>query len=733
MEQFLAFTSSGLTTAAIYAIVASGLVLTYTTTGVFNFAQGAMAMIGAFVYWQLRFSWAWPAPVALALTLGVVAPLFGWGVSRVMRGLHGLSDTITLVASLGLLLGLVGVAQFVWDPVERRPMRAFFDGNRIEVAGVGIPWDQLIAMALAAAVAAGLWLLMRRTRAGVAMRAAVDDPDLATLTGARPARRAALAWALGASLAALSGILVAPTIQLNALQLSLLIVNAYGAAAIGRLRSIPLTFIGALVLGLGRDYFIGYRTLLPAAVDPYLRGFAAALPAVVLLVITLVLPTARLRGRLARVRETAHRPTVRGSAALAAGVVAATAAVVPVLSDSAALDAGRIWGVAIVALSMVPLIGLSGQLSLAQLSFAGIGALAYAHLGVASPLALVWAALWAGAVGALVALPAIRLAGIYLALATGAVAVVLDQWIFVLPRVSVFGHDFFLFNGGSLPVERPSVAGLDLSGSRAYTVYAAAVFAVLVLVVVAIRRSSFGQRLIAVKEAPAAATTIGIDVARTRLAVFTVSAAIAGVGGAVIAGSQQSATQDGFSFFAGLPILLVMVVGGAALPGAAVLTGLFLAGGAVLALLPLGPAAGVGDGGVVGSILIGVVALALAREPDGAISALRRAYRPVAGAPAVLAGALAVVAAAWLARLTGMAGDAVLGWAVTLAALGAPVVAGPVRQRWRHPTPAGPAPPDLSAPPELLGLTVAAGPGDVAALDAALGLPATPAPAVRGV
>src|SRR5690606_32000615 len=137
------------------------------------------------------------------------------------------------------------------------------------------------------------------------------------------------------------------------------------------------------------------------------------------------------------VREIAHRPTVPGAAILAVSCVALTALAAPLLSDSGALNAGSLWGIAIVALSMVPLIGMAGQISLAQLSFAGIGAVAYAHLGVDSPFALLWAALWAGAVGFVVALPAIRLAGIYLALATGAVAVMLDQWIFLSPSVSI--------------------------------------------------------------------------------------------------------------------------------------------------------------------------------------------------------------------------------------------------------------------------------------------------------
>src|SRR3954447_19721280 len=97
MHEFLSYGISGLTTAAIFAIAASGLVLTYTTTGVFNFAHGAMAMVGAFVYWELRFGWGWPTWLALIVTVLVVAPAFGAFLEVViMRGLEGTSETTKL-------------------------------------------------------------------------------------------------------------------------------------------------------------------------------------------------------------------------------------------------------------------------------------------------------------------------------------------------------------------------------------------------------------------------------------------------------------------------------------------------------------------------------------------------------------------------------------------------------------------------------------------------------------
>ena len=98
MEQFLAYGIVGLTTAAIYAVIGSGLVLTYTTTGVFNFAHGAAGMLAAFAYWQLTIGWGWPVPVALAVVLLVAAPAFGLGVERVlMRPIQGLGEAPRLV------------------------------------------------------------------------------------------------------------------------------------------------------------------------------------------------------------------------------------------------------------------------------------------------------------------------------------------------------------------------------------------------------------------------------------------------------------------------------------------------------------------------------------------------------------------------------------------------------------------------------------------------------------
>src|SRR5262245_20269473 len=259
MSQFIEATILGLATASILAIAASGLVLTYTTTGIFNFAHGALGMLGAFTYWQLRVDWGWPAPVALAVVLLVLAPLVGALIEVViMRGLTDAPETVRVVVSISLLVALLGLGIWVWSPQEAHPIVPFWAGHSIDVGGVVVTYHEITAFVVAILLALGLRLLLFRSRVGLAMRAAVDDRPLSTLNGARPDRSAMLAWGIGCACAALGGILIAPTTTLSHINLTLLIVNAYAAAMIGRLRSLPLTFAGAVMLGLLDSWAITY-------------------------------------------------------------------------------------------------------------------------------------------------------------------------------------------------------------------------------------------------------------------------------------------------------------------------------------------------------------------------------------------------------------------------------------------------------------------------------------------
>jgi len=577
MSEFVSFTILGLVLASVYAIAASGMVVTYTTSGIFNFAHGAIAMVSAFVFWQLSEGWGIPWPIAMLLVLFVLAPAFGVLVERViLRGLEGASEVTKVVVTVGLLFGLLALVPIVWPSNANRSLRPFFGADRYAVGDVFVTRHQLVTIGLAVVVALLLRLVLFGTRAGVAMRAVVDSRTLAQLDGARPSRSSALSWAIGCSLAALAGMLL--TNQLEPLLLTLLVFNAYAAAVVGRLTSLPMTFAGAVILGLVQSWAIGYLpdnpSWLPDGVD-IVTPLSLAVPVILLFIALLLLPNAPLRaGGITRSREATTRPTMQRSA-VGFGVVIAVAVVAAlVLSNADAVAWGKALAYAMIMLSLVPLTGYGGQISLAQMSFAGLGAYAVATWGGGgNPLGLLGAAVLAGAVGALVALPALRLRGIYLALATFAFAVFMDKVVFTQQA---------MFGSGSRPVDRPSIGPLSFESDQAYLVLLAVMFAVLGMFVIWLRLGPFGRRLQAMKDSPAACATLGMNLTRTKLQVFVLSAAIAGIGGAALAGLQTVASPTQFEVLQGLPILLLAVAGGIAMVSGSLFGGVLFAAFAII-------------------------------------------------------------------------------------------------------------------------------------------------------
>jgi len=608
----------GLVSASLYAVAASGLVVTYTTSGIFNFAHGAVAMFSAFVYWQLSSPDAWglPVPLALVLTLLVVAPGMGLVIDRVlMRRLHDATPITRIVVPIGLLVALIQAATIIWSPDESRSLPRFFLGSTVEIAGVVIEYHQLVIFATAIAVAVGLRILLYQTRIGVAMRAVVDSRDLAALNGASPDRVSGLAWALGSSLAGLAGILIAPILQLDQAQLTLLVINAYAAAMVGRLRSLPLTALGALILGVAREAASRYDDDLPSWIT------TDTVPALMLFAVLVLVPQDKAsvfgqRKDRSRVPNPGWNRVLGASAVLLLAALAMPeitrflATVMPNIGAEATLDSvGYGLALGIVALSLIPLTGYAGQISLAPLAFAGVGAVVMYEWGSdGNPLALVAVVVICGLVGALVALPALRLKGLYLALATFAFALFCEKAVFT--QVDGFADSNASF-------ERLGIGGFRAGGDRANLVLMAVVFALLAIMVTALRRGPTGRRLQAMKDSPAACATLGLDLTALKLQVFALSAAIAGLGGALLGGWRGKAGLEQFALLQGslpgLPLVLLTVVGGiAAVAGA-------LLGGLLLAVFPLvGVAYPVLN--KLMTILPGIAGVSLASNPDGAIA-----------------------------------------------------------------------------------------------------------------
>lgn len=569
VSKFLAFTILGIVSAAIYAVAASGLVVTYTTSGIFNFAHGAIGMMGAFTYWQLAVKWKWPALLAILIVLVVIAPLFGWLIDRViMRGLEGTSEVTKIVVTIGLTFGLIALAPVIWSPKESRRVPSLFTGNQFDVFGTSITYHQILIIVIAIGVAAGLRVLLFKTRPGIAMRAVVDSRSLVQLNGARPNRSSSLSWALGCSLAALSGILIADRLGLEVLSLTFLVVNAYAAAIVGRLVSLPLTYLGALILGLLENYAVGYLPKDPEWLADAGWQIATTLrlatPVIMLFVVLLILPNAPLRTHgLVRSREGVRKPTLPIALVGFGAFIVAVAAVSLMLSDKNVVLWSKAIVLAIIMLSLVPLTGYGGQISLAQMTFAGLGAIAMARVGGESgnPVGLLAAVILAALVGALVALPALRLRGIYLALATLAFAFFMDKVIF--SQQAVFG-------AGSLTVGRPG----PLQNDKVFMVFVAIVFCLVGLMVVWLRLGPFGRRLQAMKDSPAACATLGLNLTVTKLQVFMLSAGIAGLGGAMLGMLQKTASPPNFEALTSMPILLMVVAGGVSMVSGALLGGL---------------------------------------------------------------------------------------------------------------------------------------------------------------
>lgn len=717
MADLVAFTVLGLALGGAYAIAASGMVLTYTTTGVFNFAHGAVAMLSAFVYWQLRWDDGWggrlPAPLALVIVVAVLAPAAGIAIDRlVMRNLRRAPETARIAVPIGLLLALTGLANWVWSNPEPRDPQPFFGSTAaVQIGKVGVEVHRLIILAAAVAVAVALRFLLSGTRLGVRMRAVVDNPELVQLNGSNPDMVSRAAWALGFATAALSGVLLSPLLgSLTSLPLTLLVINAYAAAAFGRLRSLPWTFAGAVAIGLA----VNYWSWLKAEMGNdwvWLSNFRSTIPILMLFAILLVLPSRRIAASsvgttglasaaglasVAGLRGAGHRapvPPARACAGWGLALVGAVLALAHLLAPNWQLIFGEALALAVVGLSVVLLTGYAGEISLAPLTFAGIGAMVAFQVDVGPggrPSALdgsLWAYVVAAGVcalvGALIALPALRLRGLYLALATFAFAVATSYMVFSqirtlnlnLPLVGG-GADVAvdLFTNGVLRMPRPALPGVSLDragdGNQvAWLVFLAAVFAVLGGAVAAVRRSSYGRRLAAMRDSPAAAATLGLNAVRLKMSVFALSSAIAGIGGVLlVASSSGGVNADDFTVFASLALVLLVAVMGVGRVSGALMGGVMVGAGFPMirdVLGAVGERAAAFEGlfgfGSDLAIFLGpaIAGLSLGAKPAGNADDIFDAFRPLGlrrGRP-VLAAGMAVTAVAYVGAATGRIGN----------------------------------------------------------------------------
>jgi branched-chain amino acid transport system permease protein len=327
---------------------------------------------------------------------------------------------------------------------------------------------------------------------------------------------------------------------------------------------------------------------------------------------------------------------------------------------------------ALVALSLVPLTGYAGQISLAQVTFAGVGGIVAAMVGAdLQPLSVVIAVAVTAVFGALVALPALRLQGIYLALATAALSILMYQLVFLQPSIMPG-------NNRQVP---PLAIGewWKVSSTLSQVVVLAVAFGLVGLGLVALRRGSWGRRLAAMKDSPVACATLGLHLTRTKVATFALSAGIAGLAGAV---AGQTFTTDQLRFEANLPVTTFAVVGGVGVVSGALIGGVLL--GVLPVLNTVFAANSIGwfrtaevQVTKLNNVLPGLIGVSLGRDPTGASPQVAEGFEPVARRPVVALGAIVAEVGIWvLAYQQVVDGWAFLAASLTLIAALPPLAAG---------------------------------------------------------
>jgi len=568
----LAFIVVGLVTGSIYGLAGVGLVLTYRTTGVLNFAHGAIGAAAAYLFYELHVTRGMPWPPAALIAIGLFGPLVGVLIERATRTLDRAPVSTVIVATIGLLIATQGLMYIVFgDDYHRFPQ--VLPTEHVTVNGVQITYAQMITVALTVIITLGLSAFLRLSRAGRSMRAVVHSPELLDLTGTAPAPVRILAWCIGCTMAALSGVLIAPTITLDAALLSLLVVQAFGAVALGRFNSLWMTYAGGLAIGVAASLCTKYF-----GSHPPLNGLASSVPFLVLILVLLVVPARRLPVPLGRIGGTppsaAMPPAVRAVGVVAAAVVLV---IIPYTVGPRLPVYTNALVFVIMFLSLALLLNTSGQISLCHAAFVAIGASTFSHLttgqGMPWLLALLCAGLVVVPVGALLSLPAIRLSGLYLALATFGFGILMQQVVY--NTSAMFGKSPIL------KAPRPHFAGLNGNSDRTFYFLVLALVAVSSVVLTAAGRARLGRLLRAMSDSPVGLITNGLSVNVSKIIVFCMSAFFAGISGALFITLTGTASRDvGFG-----PVQSLMWLAVLAICGGGLVTSSFLAA-TVLVVVP---------------------------------------------------------------------------------------------------------------------------------------------------
>ena len=632
MSTYFQFFLLGLGNGGVFAALAVALVVTYRSSGVLNFATGAQALYAAYTYSLLRNGQLlqpipglsptisvgsglgfWPAlliTLAISAVMGALAYLL---IFRPLRNHRPVAKAVASIGLMGLLTAIVtyqvGTAVVLVNPI--------FPQNHVRFLGVDISVDRLLLAATIIGIGIVLTVVFRFTRFGLATRATAETEVGALVSGLSPDRIALINWIISFVVCGLAGILIAPLVPLQPGTYTLFIVPALAAAVVGRFHSLGW----AITAGLG----IGALESLSVYLNGVHPGFPAGAGELVPLVLVLVVLAVRgqtmpSRGTLVQVTlGRAPRPHWRLATTVIGTAVGIAAIYLFTGNDRAALYSSMIT--AIITLSLVVVTGYTGQISLAQLTFAGVAAYILSTFatswGIPFPIAPLLAALVAAAAGVVIGIPALRVRGLMLGVVTLTFAAGVEAiW---------FNNNSLDGGAGGLAIPTPRLFGMDLGigSGKDFPRPAFGIMCLVVLVLVALgiswlRSSRLGSAMLAVRADERSAAAAGINVVKVKLVGFALAAFIAGLGGSLLAYQLGNVTFQDFDAYLGLVTFSVVVVAGITSVSGGILAGLISAGGILVAVI----SSGVGTSGVDNwyGIVAGIgVILTVIFNPDGVV------------------------------------------------------------------------------------------------------------------
>lgn len=596
MSIYLTFLAMGIGTGAIFAALGVSLTLTYRSSGVINFATGSIALYAAYTFSLLREGklfnpiFGLPAtveignpPLAVELLAAVAcASILGLlSYLLVFRPLRRALPVARVVASVGLmafLQSLIGL-RLGTEPIA---LDAMFPSHPLSIGSVHVPGDRLLVAACVVALTLGLWAFYRFTSFGLKTRAVSDSEKGAVINGIRADLVAAANWMIAAAVAGLCGILIAPIVSLTPGGYTLLVVPALAVALSGGFTRILPPLATGLLLGMFQSLLlliVTKNSWLPQS------GLPDSLPFLVI-VGYMIFRGRALPGRgelFLRAMPLAREPRRIMSTTVLWFAVAVAAL--------ALLNGGYRYAfvtsllIAMLSLSVVLLTGYVGQISLAQLTFAGFGGYLMDPIarlaGIPFPIAPLIVAVAAAALGVVVGLPALRVRGVNLAIVTLACAVVIEQMYFLNPKLS---------NGVVGPqIPGPTLFGVQVGGGKPASFwfgFSTLVFLTVVAVGIAlIRRSTLGSWMLAVRANERAASAAGINVAATKLIAFMLAAFIAALSGALWAYRDGTVSVFSFGVMVGLLLFVLAYLTGISSIAGGIKAGVVASGGIVYVVL----------------------------------------------------------------------------------------------------------------------------------------------------